>query len=139
MKMHAVRLQEGQDLRQAVIDFVNSQDVASAAIVTVVGSLSFVRMRMAGAQPDNQDVREYDGSYEIVSLVGTIARDGLAHLHISISDPEGRVIGGHLKNGCIVHTTVELVIVSEETLEFRRELDMATGFDELTIGALHGY
>lgn len=37
----------------------------------------------------------FDGPYEIVSLVGTIAVNG-PHIHISLSDGTGTTIGGHL-------------------------------------------
>jgi len=42
--------------------------------------------------------------FEILSLNGTLATSGV-HLHISISDKEGKTIGGHLDNGCIIYTT----------------------------------
>ncbi len=133
MTMYATRLQEGQDLRQGIIDFVLHNSLPSAAIVSVVGSLSSVVIRMAGAQPDSQDIRTYEGSFEIVSLVGTIAHDGTAHIHISFSDKEGNVTGGHLKEGTVVHTTAELIIISEEKVRFSRQLDAETGFDELGV------
>lgn len=42
-------------------------------------------------------------------------------------------MGGHLKEGCIVRTTCELVIcILEETI-FERQPDDITGFDELVI------
>jgi len=53
--------------------------------------------------------------------------------HISLSDEEGKVFGGHLKEECIVHTTVELAVADEGTLRFTREPDEAIGFDELKI------
>lgn len=133
MQMYAIRLREGEDLRQSIIKFVTDNKLSSATIVTVVGSLSRAVIRMAGAQPDRQDIRTYQGSYEIVSLVGTVTKHGAAHLHISISDTDGKVIGGHLKDGSIVHTTAELVIASDPSLEFDREVDDVTGFDELVV------
>jgi predicted DNA-binding protein with PD1-like motif len=44
------------------------------------------------------------------------------------------VIGGHVKEGCVVHTTAELVIGELEEFIFARELDRETGFDELVVG-----
>jgi predicted DNA-binding protein with PD1-like motif len=134
MRLLATRLQEGQDLKQGIADFAKTQGVDSGVIMSAVGSLSAARLRMAGAAPDKQDVREYAGSFEIVSLTGTIASEGGIHLHISISDEDGKVVGGHLKDGCIVHTTVELAIADDrESVRFTRELDDVTGFDELKV------
>jgi hypothetical protein len=70
---------------------------------------------------------------EIVSLSGTIASFGGSHLHLSVADSSGRVLGGHVKEGCIVHTTVELVIGVLEGYAFHREIDPDTGFPELVV------
>lgn len=118
-------------MRLAIANFVAVEKLAACVVVSAVGSLSKARIRMAGAVPDNQDIRDYEGSYEIVSLIG--APNDTMHLHIAISDENGQVIGGHMKEGCIVHTTVELVLANEETLRFTREVDPNTGFDELQI------
>ena len=47
--------------------------------------------------------------FEIVSLSGSICGDGELHLHMSIADNEGRVVGGHLKYAR-VWTTAELLL-----------------------------
>ena len=79
------------------------------------------------------DVKEYDDRYEIVSLTGTISPDG-SHMHISLADEDGGVIGGHMCNGCLVNTTAEVVLVSlDEEYRFSREYDDSTDYDELVI------
>lgn len=135
--MIATRLQEGQDLKKSICDFVANKNLKSACIISAVGSLSKAKIRMAGASPDNEDIRAYEGTYEIVSLTGTVDSKGKSHIHISISDEEGNVTGGHLKDECIVHTTVELVLLDDENILFSREKDEATGFDELNIKELN--
>ena len=65
-------------------------------------------------------------------MAGSVSPDG-AHLHMSVSDPAGRVYGGHVAPGCIVRTTAELLLVLLPALEFARELDPATGFTELVV------
>lgn len=136
MKLYATRLREGDDLKEAIVAFVQANKLANATIVSAVGSLSKAKLRMAGASPEKQDVREYEGVFEIVSLIGTVDKNGNSHLHISILDKDGNVIGGHLKDGSIVHTTVELVVASDDNLIFERKIDEATGFDELSIEEL---
>jgi uncharacterized protein len=63
-------------------------------------------------------------------LSGTLSPDG-AHLHGSVADSQGQVRGGHILPGCLVRTTAEVVIALLPGWEFRRELDVATGFREL--------
>ena len=136
--MYSTRLKKGQDLKQSICEFVIENSLSSACVVSAVGSLETVVVRMAGAKPDSQDVRKLDGSYEIVSLVGTVDCEGKAHLHISFSDETGKVLGGHLKDGSIIDTTVELVIMSNDKVKFIRKPDEDTGFDELFIDERRG-
>jgi len=69
---------------------------------------------------------------EVDNLHGTVSING-CHLHISVSDVNGTVFGGHLKDGCIVRTTCELVIGILDDLTFDRKPDPETGFDELVV------
>ena len=129
MKHHAFRLTYGMDLRQGIEDYCRDNDIHSAAIVTVVGCVYKARIRLA----DGETIEEYDDRYEIVSLTGTVSPDG-SHMHVSLADEDGRVIGGHMCNGCLVNTTAEVVLVSlDEEYRFSREYDDSTGYDELVI------
>jgi predicted DNA-binding protein with PD1-like motif len=56
-----------------------------------------------------------------------------SHLHLAISDSTGRTIGGHLVDGNLVYTTMEIVIGVLEDLDFRRELDPASTYNELVV------
>ncbi|MEQ2161512.1 hypothetical protein GOODEAATRI_010313, partial [Goodea atripinnis] len=76
-------------------------------------------------------VLHLSGCFEIVSLVGTLNRD--AHVHISLSDSEGRTIGGHVLGDLEVFTTAEVVIGEAVDLQFSREMDQQTGFPELVV------
>ena len=58
--------------------------------------------------PACNTVKKYVGHFEIVSLVGTVDQDGQHHLHISISDAEGNVFGGHVYEKHIIYTTGKL-------------------------------
>ena len=76
----------------------------------------------------------YDkGPYEIVSLVGTISGGSSGHLHASLSDAHGTVIGGHVLGQMIVHTTAEVVVGNVAGVAFTREPDSSTGYDELRV------
>jgi predicted DNA-binding protein with PD1-like motif len=128
MKAYALRLHPDQDLREALDDFSKEYSIRAGVILTCVGSLKHVTLRMA----DENVIREFDEKFEIVSLVGALSPDG-NHIHISLSDKDGKTIGGHLKEGCIIHTTAEIVIAECDGLSFSREFDERTGFDELTV------
>lgn len=71
------------------------------------------------------------GRFEIVSLVGTLNPD--AHLHICLSDSEGRTVGGHVLGDLEVFTTAEVVVGEAGHLHFTRQVDEETGFPELGV------
>jgi len=132
MRMIATRLREGQDLKQTIEKLVRAMNVSAATVMSGVGSLNSATLRMAGAEAGKQDIRTLQGPFEIVSLVGNLGQSR-THLHMAVSDKNGKVVGGHVKEGCEVHTTVELVLAVEDNLVFDEENDPSTGFGELGV------
>lgn len=132
MKLFTTRLHGGEDLRQALQEFAKQNNIQAGFIVTCVGALKSMCIRMAGATCDNQTINNFDEDFEIVSLVGTITKDD-CHLHIAGSKKDGNVIGGHLRVGSIVNITAEVVIGEDEKSIYDRVFDTDTGFEELTI------
>ena len=130
MKVVPLRLQPGADLRGALDAWMGEQEAQAGCLISAVGSLSVVQLRLAGAS----EATLIRGDLELLSLSGTLSRDG-AHLHIAVASSTGSVIGGHLCPGSLVRTTAELVIGLLPEWRFRRELDPATGYAELEIKA----
>lgn len=128
MKTHVFRLHPGQLLREEIEKFAREKNIQAGVIVTCVGNVSKAILRMANAQV----VKTWEGTYEIVSLVGTVEGTD-SHLHLCISDEQGNAFGGHLKNGTIIGVTAEVVIGEIEGLQFSREFDDATGYNELRV------
>ena len=56
------------------------------------------------------------------------------HLHISISDSEGNIKGGHLNNKNIVCTTAEIVIGELPKSSFSKVKNPCEDWPELRIG-----
>lgn len=170
-RSHAVRIPPKSDLVPALLQAAkiamehSAGDDKSAFVMTAVGSLSSVTLRMAASDNDNNkddsqsnkrqkttptststndaaksslaeqtslEIQTFDQHFEIVSLVGTFSSDGGKHLHMSVSDAKGHVIGGHLVAGTIF-TTLELVLGTIEGVSFAREMDSHTGYNELLV------
>lgn len=74
----------------------------------------------------------YNGHFEIVSLSGTVSVNAL-HLHISISDNNGKTIGGDPMEGCKIYTKAEIVLVESGKYIFTREKDGSTAREELQV------
>jgi uncharacterized protein len=128
MQNYTFRLTPGQDLFDSIQAFVMEQHVLAGCILSGVGSLRHARLRLA----DREYNSEYEGPFEIVSITGTLSIHG-SHLHISISDGEGRTLGGHFESGCKIYTTAEIVIAVFSDVVYKRELAADSGYEELKI------
>lgn len=128
MNVFALRLKPDQDLRQSLKTFAEDQNIKAGFILTAIGSLKQATIRFA-----NQNVSTVlTNKLEIISLNGTLATTGI-HLHIAIADKQGKTLGGHLDNGCLIYTTAEIVIGTSEEFTFMRTLDDKTGYKELQV------
>jgi hypothetical protein len=123
-----LRLLPGDDLRASVLAALLASGHDAGFVLQGIGSLSVAQLRYAG-QPAASELR---GDLEILTLAGSLSPDG-AHLHMSVSDAQGRVWGGHVCAGCVVRTTAELLLALLPGRRFTREHDVATGYPELKI------
>jgi len=128
MEIEVLRLRPGTDLRGSIEEFAAARTLAAGFIVSAVGSLSRASLRYAGKNEAALIVRPL----EIVSLSGTLSPQG-CHLHASVSDDAGNVLGGHVLEGCVVRTTAEIVVGIPADLRFSREIDPETGYRELVV------
>ena len=128
MRSLPVRLHPNQDLRGALEALLAQENVGAAFVLQGIGSLSAASIRFAGMN-EATDLR---GDMEILTLSGSLSADG-AHLHITVTDAQGRVTGGHVAPGCIVRTTAEILVALLPDHHFSREQDAASGCKELVI------
>ena len=125
----ATRLHPGQDLQDELVHLALEHKLEAVSIQTCVGSLTHLALRMA----NRPNITYMQGFFEIGSLVGTISNKGEPHLHMIVSDSEGRTIGGHVVSGNKIYTTAEIVMTELKDLIFVREIDPETTYDELHI------
>ncbi|MGH8619588.1 MAG: PPC domain-containing DNA-binding protein [Burkholderiales bacterium] len=123
-----MRLPPGADLKAALEALVQRRRWQACFVIAGIGSLRPARLRLAG----QRTATVLKGPLEILTLMGTLGTDG-AHLHIAVADARGKVTGGHLLAGALVHTTVEALLLPLPRHRFSREPDAATGYRELVI------
>jgi predicted DNA-binding protein with PD1-like motif len=123
-----LRLIPGADLRQALLAAVSERGIGAAFVVAGIGSLREAQLRFAGAAESTP----IPGDLEILTLSGTIGTGG-AHLHAAVSDVRGSVRAGHVAEGCVVRTTAEVLLLLLPDVDFAREVDPCTGFQELVV------
>lgn len=129
MKTYLIRLTPNQDIKQEIIDFSITNNISTGSIVSAVGSVSSMKVRVA----DGKTVLESIENREVFALTGTIIQNKV-HAHIAAINPRMEVFGGHLMIGCIVHTTMEITILDlSDEINAKRLFDNETGYDELFI------
>lgn len=98
----AVRLDDGQDLFEALSAFAEREGIRAGAVVFGIGMF---RSATFGYWDGRQYVpHELPAPHEVVALHGTIARaDGRPsiHLHGAVAGPDHRLVGGHLLRATI--------------------------------------
>ena len=128
MQTLTFRLKPGQDLFNEIEAVVAEENIEAGCVLSAVGSLTHATLRLA----NNEHSSEYDGHFEIVSMTGTVSVYG-SHLHMSISDGDGKTIGGHLVPGCKIYTTAEMVLGIFDDVVYKREYAEDSGYEELVI------
>ncbi len=128
MNLKALRLRPDDDLRASLLAYCTEGEVEAAFALTCVGSLKQATIRFADAPGGTM----LEQKLEILTLSGTLSYHGV-HLHITLADAHGHVLGGHLLNGSLIYTTAEIVLGFVPNTEFRRKLDPATGYTELEL------
>jgi predicted DNA-binding protein with PD1-like motif len=88
MHAHASRLTLGTDLKAELERLTEAHMLRAGCVLSCVGSLSRARPRMPGAIGEDEVFTTFAEPMEIVSLTGTLCRDGL-HVHITLSRRDG--------------------------------------------------
>ena len=129
MKPYILRLKPNQDIKIELLKYVQDRNIKTASIVLAVGSVSSMKVRIA----DGKTIVGDDQNREVLSLSGTLI-NGKIHAHIGAISTRMDVIGGHLMEGCIVHTTMEITLLDlSEDVQAERIFDSETGYDELNV------
>lgn len=122
------RLPHRSDLIGGLTAIATKNGIRAGAL-QVIGALE--RAKLGFYDQWHKSYRElpFDRHLEIVSGLGNISlRDGtpLVHLHLSLSDDEGKVWGGHGMEGCTVFAA-EFFITPLPGIEPVRTFDETTG------------
>jgi uncharacterized protein len=128
MQTYTFRLKPGQDLWDEIEAFARDHGVQAGCILCGVGSLTHATLRLANRDSYNH----YQGHFEMVSITGTVSVHG-SHIHIAISDGDGKTLGGHLVPGCKIYTTAEIVLAVFPEVAYRREMCEQSGYEELVV------
>jgi len=124
-------LHDGEDLLEAIETAATKADVRSG-VFFLLGALDKVRFGFYSEGTGTFEPIDIERQVDITSCIGNLAdEDGrlVIHAHMTVSDDEGRVYGGHVLKGCRIWMRAELVIFQIEGL--KRSYDAATGLHVL--------
>ena len=105
------RMDRGEEILEQVRAIALAEHIRLAS-VQALGAVKEFTVGVFDTGEKKYYANEFAGSFEIVSLTGTInTMDGAfyCHLHMSAGDRQGVVFGGHL-NRAIVSATCEMVL-----------------------------
>ena len=113
---YRLTLHAGEDLFQALKDFMEKEDLKEAYILSCIGSLKRVVLAYpkTKAIPPEIETIIMEGLFEINGISGNIKKEAgevKVHLHGSISKAGRNVSGGAINEGTRVFKVAELVIV----------------------------
>ena len=128
MELIPLRLYPGDDLKQGLESWIAHEGEGSAWIVSGIGSLTVAQLRLAG----RREASVLDRDLEILTLQGSLCRSG-SHIHITVADANGAVLGGHLCEGSLVRTTAEVLVARLTQWQLQRAVDPTSGYRELEI------
>lgn len=131
-KLHTIRLKPGDDVKLKLEEYVKEQKLEAVSLVTAVGSLTHYNLRFA----NQKETTKKAGHFEVVSLVGLLGENN-SHLHMAVADDKGATVGGHLKEGNIVYTTLEITMIEDSKKKFIRvdddKANSGSGYQELKV------
>lgn len=104
MQALPLHLAPGSDVRRSIEQLAQQQGV-SGFVLSVVGNLA----QAAFQCPGKSRPTVLSGELEIITLQGTFSPQGV-HLHLSFSDSECQVWGGHLEPGSLVLKGADLLL-----------------------------
>lgn len=110
---YIVRMDPGEEILEQVKALALKEGIRLAS-VQALGAVNDFTVGVFKTDEKKYYANSFQGSYEIVSLTGTInTMDGqfYCHLHMSAGDDKGQVVGGHL-NRAVVSATCEMVVTA---------------------------
>lgn len=131
----AARLRPGTDVFQGIIDVCKHYELKNGIIMSALGSWKKVKFCNPTNLPTGKigygEPTVLEGNYALVGLSGMICHDTdgniLPHVHLTISDKQGNVYGGHMLSGCEVLFTTDILFGEFAGIVMGRRFDEELG------------
>ena len=114
-----VSLQTGDLINKSLTEISVKENISNAWI-NGIGAIDSVEVGYMDVVNKKYQKRNFNDNYELISLIGNITiKDGVpfVHTHISFSDTEYKVFGGHLFDAKITATGEIILTVADSKID----------------------
>lgn len=128
------RAESGEDILEAIEKAAVDNGIRTGQF-SAIGALSKATLGFFNRETASYQETTIDNDLEIVSCTGSVSTfEGgtTVHAHIAVADAHGVCYGGHVRKGCKVSVTFEIIFIEMER-EIRRKRDRATGLNLMDI------
>jgi len=125
---HILKPPFGSDLLKELEAFVKAKGI-NLAWLSGVGAVSRATIRFYDQEKQDWMDLELDQRLEVAGMLGNVSLlngEPIVHVHITLSDEQGRCIGGHLAHNTLVFN-MEILLTSLSGPAVTRKMDPQTG------------
>lgn len=108
---YVIRFDKGEEIVNKLTKFCKKENIKLGS-VSAIGATNEVTLGIFNTMDKSYNASTLKGAHEITSLIGNISTmDGevYLHLHITVSNHNKQVFGGHL-NSAVVSATCEMIV-----------------------------
>lgn len=108
---YVVRLDPGDEICESLLAIAAQENIALASI-SGIGAVNKINIGVFDTTTKTYHANKFEGTFEIVSLLGTLSQMNgkpYLHVHMSVGDMEGKMLGGHLTSA-VISATAEIVL-----------------------------
>lgn len=125
---YLLRFDRGEEVITTLLRWARDRK-PDGAFLTGLGAVERPHLGYFDAEKKGYIDKEFEGEFEIASLSGNLAWDGVdpvAHIHVTIAGPNFLAFGGHLYSA-VVSGTVEIAVItfaSKLERKYKEELNL---------------
>lgn len=130
--MLVAKLDDGEDFFESIENIMSEIDHKSAVLISGLGMLKNLRLGFYNRNTGDYEWDELNEPKELLSVKGSITKEGTMHFHAQVSGKDHKVIGGHLDEAEVFNVT-ELTMLVFEEMELDRVRDENLDMDLLSV------
>ena len=128
-----IRIDKGEEIFSSLIQFCKENNISSGSFVGI-GATAKAELAVYDLEKKQYNIKTYNQPLEITNITGNITlmdNEPVVHAHITLSDEQMNVVGGHMKSA-VVSLTCEIYLTKLDA-QINRKKDEETGLNLLDL------